>query len=121
MANPFKGGGGGGGGMGLPDIGKLMKLQKQMMEDAEKMQDRLEETRLDGAAGGVVKALVNGHGQLLELTIAPEAVDPSDVEMLQDLIITAVREALDKAETLRTEEQKKLMPANIPGMPSGLF
>jgi DNA-binding protein YbaB len=41
--------------------------------------------------------------------------------MLQDLIITAVREALEKAETLRTEEQKKLMPANIPGMPSGLF
>ena len=121
MANPFKGGGGGAGGMGLPDIGKLMKLQKQMMEDAEKMQDKLEATHLDGAAGGVVKAIVNGHGQLLELTIAPEAVDPNDVEMLQDLIITAVREALEKAETLRTEEQKKLMPANIPGMPSGLF
>ena len=120
MANPFKGGSGGGG-MGMPDIGKLMKLQKQMMEDAEKMQDKLEATHLDGSAGGVVKAMVNGHGQLLELTIAPEAVDPNDVEMLQDLIITAVREALEKAETLRTEEQKKLMPANIPGMPSGLF
>lgn len=119
MANPFKGMGGAGGGM--PDIGKLMKLQKQMMEDAEKMQDRLEETHLDGTAGGVVKAMVNGHGQLLELTIAPEAVDPSDVEMLQDLIVTAIREALEKAETLRTEEQKKLMPANIPGLPGGLF
>jgi DNA-binding YbaB/EbfC family protein len=108
MANPFKGGGGGG--MGMPDIGKLMKLQKQMMEDAEKMQDKLEATHLDGTAGGVVKAMVNGHGQLLELTIAPEAVDPNDVEMLQDLIITAVREALEKAETLRTEEQKSSCP-----------
>ncbi|MBC8104247.1 MAG: YbaB/EbfC family nucleoid-associated protein [Cytophagales bacterium] len=118
MANPFKGGGGGG---GIPDIGKLMKLQKQMMEDAEKMQERLDGMHLDGSAGGVVKAVVNGHGQLLELTIAPEAVDPSDVEMLQDLIVTAVREALEKADTLRTEEQKKLMPANIPGLPGGLF
>lgn len=119
MANPFKGGGGG---MGIPDIGKLMKLQKQMMEDAEKMQDRLEETRLDGSAGGgVVKAVVNGQGQLLELNISPEVVDPNDVEMLQDLVITAVREALEKADDLRTEEQKKLMPANIPGLPSGLF
>lgn len=120
MANPFKGMGGGGG--GIPDIGKLMKLQKQMMEDAEKMQDRLEEARLDGSSGGgMVKAVANGHGQLLELNIAPEVVDPSDVEMLQDLVVTAVREALDKADELRTEEQKKLMPANIPGLPSGLF
>jgi len=120
MANPFKGGGGGG--MGIPDIGKLMKLQKQMMEDAEKMQDLLEEQRLDGSSGGgMVKAVVNGHGQLLELAISPEVVDPSDVEMLQDLVVTAVREALEKADEMRTEEQRKLMPANIPGLPGGLF
>jgi hypothetical protein len=117
MASPFKGGGG-----GIPDIGKLMKLQKQMMEDAEKMQTRLDEVRLDGSSGGgMVKAITNGHGQLLELTISPEVVDPSDVEMLQDLVVTAVREALEKADELRTEEQRKLMPANIPGLPSGLF
>jgi len=117
MANPFKGGGGLGG--GIPDIGKLMKLQKQMMEDAEKMQEKLEETRLDGTAGGgMVKALVNGHGQLLELTISPEVVDPNDVGMLQDLVMMAVREAREKADELRTDEQKKLMPANvnIPGL-----
>jgi len=117
MANPFKGGGGLGG--GIPDIGKLMKLQKQMMEDAEKMQEKLEETHLDGTAGGgMVKALVNGHGQLLELTISPEVVDPNDVGMLQDLVMMAVREALEKADELRTDEQKKLMPANvnIPGL-----
>jgi len=96
-----------------------MKLQKQMMEDAEKMQEKLEETRLDGTAGGgMVKALVNGHGQLLELTISPEVVDPNDVGMLQDLVMMAVREALEKADELRTDEQKKLMPANvnIPGL-----
>jgi DNA-binding YbaB/EbfC family protein len=112
MANPFKGMGG-----GLPDVGKLMNLQKKMMEDAEKMQDKLDSARLDGSAGGgAVKAVSDGQGHLLELTISPEAVDPSDVETLQDLVLLAVREALDKAEEMRTEEQKKLLPAGIPGL-----
>ena len=109
-------------GSGLPDVSKLMNLQKKLMEDAEKMQERLEAARLDGSSGGgVVKAVVDGQGKLLTLTIAPEAVNPDDVEMLQDMVLTAVQEALDKADTLRADEQKKLMPANIPGLPPGLF
>lgn len=118
MANPFKGMGG-----GLPDMNKLMSLQKKMMEDAEKMQEKLDNARTEGSSGGgVVKAVADGQGHLLELTISPEAVDPNDVETLQDMVLLAVREALEKAEELRTEEQRKLLPANIPGMNiPGLF
>jgi DNA-binding YbaB/EbfC family protein len=116
MANPFKGMGG-----GMPDMAKLMSLQKKLVEDAEKMQETLDEARLDGSSGGgMVKAQADGQGHLLSVTIQREAVDPDDVEMLQDLVVTAVQEALAKAEEMRAAEQKKMMPANLPGMP-GLF
>jgi len=114
--NPF-------GGMGGGNMKKMLEnAQKQMIENANKMQERLDAARLEGSSGGgMVKALVTGSGNLLEVTIAPEAVDPNDVEMLQDLVVTAVREALEKAKDMQTEEQQKLIPAglgnmNIPGL-----
>lgn len=121
MANPFKGMGANplGGGAGMAKM--LEQVQKKMYEDAEKMADRLEAARIEGTAGGVVKATVDGNGRLLELTLAKDAVDPEDVETLQDMILTAVNGALDKASALREDEQKKLMP-NIPGLNlPGLF
>jgi nucleoid-associated protein EbfC len=62
--------------------------------------------------------MVNGHGDLVELSLSPEAVDPSDVSSLTELIITAVAQAQEKAADLREEEQKKLLPSglNIPGL-----
>ncbi len=121
MSNPFKGMGGLGGNAGLMKL--VEQTQKKMREDLEKMQERLDAARLEGSSGGgAVKTLVDGNGMLLEVTIAPEAVDPEDVETLQDMILTAVREALEKADTLRSDEQKKAMP-NIPGITGmpGLF
>lgn len=111
-----------GGGMGGPGMAKALEgLQKKLREDAEKMNDRLDESRIDGSSGGgMVKAVVDGHGHLIEVTISPDVVDPTDVEMLQDLVVTAVREALEKAETIRNEEQEKMIP-KIPGLPPGLF
>jgi nucleoid-associated protein EbfC len=118
-----KGGGGGMGGFGglgnmAGLMGQLQEAQKKIREDGEKMQETLENARLEGAAGGVVKAVVNGHGDLIELSLSPEAVDPSDVSGLTELIVTAVGQAQDKAADLREEEQKKLLPAglNIPGL-----
>jgi hypothetical protein len=103
------------GGAGMQKM--LENMQKKLVEDAEKMQQRLEEARLEGSSGGgMVRAVATGQGNLLEVTISPDVVDPEDVEMLQDLVVTAVREALEKAEALRNEEQQKLMPANIPGL-----
>ena len=115
MANPFKGMGG-----GMPDVNKLMA---KVREDGEKMQAKLDAARLDGSSGGgSVKVLADGHGHLLELTISPEAVDPADVETLQDMILLAVREALEKSETLREAEAQKMIPSGIPGLNiPGLF
>lgn len=111
MANPFRG-------MGGPGMAKMLEnAQKQMMEQAQKMQERLDAARIEAASGGgMVKAVVSGSGNLMEITIAPDVVDPEDVEMLQDLVTTAVREALEKAKEMQTEEQQKLLPANLGGM-----
>ncbi len=111
--NPF-------GGMGGGNMKKMLEnAQKQMIENANKMQERLEAARLEGSSGGgMVKATVSGSGNLIDVIIAPEAVDPSDVEMLQDLVVTAVREALEKAKEMQTDEQQKILPGNlnIPGL-----
>lgn len=114
MANPFKGMGANPlGGAGMAKM--LEQVQKKMVEDAEKMSERLEAARIEGTAGGVVKAVVNGNGHLVDLTIGKDAVDPDDVETLQELVVTAINAALSSAEEMRTEEQRKLMP-NIPGL-----
>ena len=81
--------------MGGPGMAKMLQdVQRKMMEDADKMQQRLEAARLDGSSGGgAVKATVNGHGKVIEVLIKKDVVDPEDVEMLQDLIATAFHEA----------------------------
>ncbi len=118
MANPF-GGSGGIGGIGGPGMRKMLEtMQTKMMKEAELMNGRLDEARLEGSSGGgMVKVSVNGHGNVLAITINKDVVDPNDVEMLQDLVSAAVNEALEKSETMKTDEQQKLMPAGIPGLP----
>jgi DNA-binding YbaB/EbfC family protein len=76
----------------------INKKMKKMLEEAQRMQDQLQrdlgELRVTATAGGgVVTATVSGHKELLELKIDPAAVDPEDVEMLQDLVVAAVNEA----------------------------
>ena len=100
MAKGYSARGGFTGGAGM------MRQQQQMQQKILKMQQEMEKAQADvenatfsaTAGGGVVKATVSGKRQLTELTIQPEAVDPEDVEMLQDLIISAVNEALRQAE-----------------------
>lgn len=94
---------GGGGGMpgfgGMGDMQKLLKQAQKMQEDAAKLQEDLENMRITAnAGGGMVSATVNGHGHLVEVKINPVVVDPEDVEMLEDLIITAAKEAAAKAQ-----------------------
>lgn len=104
------------GGSGMQKM--LENAQKHMMEQAQKMQERLEAARIEASSGGgMVKAVVSGSGNLLEVAISRDVVDPEDVEMLQDLVITAVREALDKAKEMQAEEQQKLLPANMGNIP----
>ena len=78
----------------------MMKQVQKMQQDMIRMQEELEaKTYTASAGGGMVKAQVSGKGELVNLEINPDAVDPDDVDMLQDMVIAAVNEALRAAET----------------------
>jgi len=100
------------------NMAKMMKQVQKMQADMAKMQEELgSRTQESTAGGGVVKAVVSGKLEVLALEIKPEAVDPEDVEMLQDLILTAVNEAIRKAQEMMTSEMGKLTGGlNIPGL-----
>lgn len=100
--------GGFGGGANMQQLMKqAQKLQKQMEEVQEELDTRVYEAT---AGGGMVKVTVSGTRQLLSLEINPEVVDGDDVEMLQDLIMAAVNEALTLGEETREETMSKLNP-----------
>ncbi len=94
-----------GGGMNMNMLKQAQKMQQDMM----KMQEDLETAEYTATAGGgVVTAVVSGKRELISLAIAPEAVDPDDVEMLQDMVLAAVNEALRKAESSANEGMARL-------------
>ncbi len=89
----------GGSPMGGANMANMMKQAQRMQQQMMQMQQELEEKEYEATAGGgVVKAVLNGKKQLKSITIDPEAVDPEDVEMLEDMVVAAVNEALRKAE-----------------------
>lgn len=103
-----------GGGFGGMNINSLMKEAKKMQADIEKSQAEITAKDFEATAGGgAVKAVVSGAKFIKELTIQKEAVDPDDVEMLQDLIITCVNEALRKVDD---EQAAQMGRFNIPGL-----
>ena len=93
---------------------QAQKLQSKML----KMQDELADRTVEAAAGGgMVKVVANGRQQILSIEIEKEVVDPDDVEMLQDLVLAAVNDALVKSQEMVSEEMGKLTGGmNIPGM-----
>ena len=94
-----------GGGVNMNMIRQAQKMQQEML----KMQAEMETKEyLATAGGGVVSAAVNGKHELLRLAIDPEAVDPEDVEMLQDMVIAAVNEAMRKADADAAASMGKL-------------
>ena len=115
--------GGAGGFGGLGDLQRLAKQAQQMQDDAAKLQNELGDMRITvSAGGGMVSATVNGHGHLMALKIRPAAADPEDVEMLEDLIVTASKEATLKAQATQ-EERMKTITGGLDGLklPPGLF
>lgn len=110
MAKGYSARGGFTGGAGM------MRQQQQMQQKILKMQQEMEKAQADvenaffsaTAGGGVVKATVSGKRQLTELSIQPEAVDPEDVEMLQDLVMAAVNEAMRAADTEAANNMSRL-------------
>lgn len=100
------------------NMGGMMKQMQKMQKDMEKMQAQLEETEVEASSGGgAVSCKVNGKKEVLAITIDEDVVDSEDVEMLQDLVMAAVNEALRKAEDMMEKEMKKLTGGmNIPGL-----
>jgi DNA-binding YbaB/EbfC family protein len=100
----------------------INKKMKKMLEEAQRMQDQLQrdltELRISATAGGgMVTATVNGQKELMELTIDPEAVDPTDVEMLQDLVVAAVNEAARRVDEEVQQKVGGMMGGmGLPGM-----
>ncbi len=105
------------------NLGGLMKQMEKAMADAQQAEAELGDARIEGqAGGGLVTVTVTGKADVLQIKIAPSVVDPDDVETLEDLVTVAVREAIDKANALREERLKKVMPAGMGGgLPGGLF
>ena len=103
-----------GGGFGGMNLNNLMKEAKKMQADLEKSQEELSQKEFDATVGGgAVFVKVTGDKILKEIIIKKEVVDPEDVEMLQDLIITCVNEALKKVDVATTASMGKY---NIPGL-----
>lgn len=102
----------------MNNMNQMMKQVKKMQEQMMKAQEELGTKTVEGSAGGgVVTVSVNGHKQLLNVTIKPEAVDPEDVEMLQDLVLSAVNDALTKADELANKDMGKYTGGmKIPGL-----
>jgi len=111
---------GGGGGSGLPGgakgglAGQLQAMQQQMLEAQEALADKTVEV---SSGGGAVSVVITGHQKLQSITIDPEVVDPEDVEMLQDLIIAAINEAVEASQNLAADEMGSITGGlNIPGL-----
>lgn len=97
--------GGFGGGFGGGQMQQLMKQAQKMQEQMAKAQEELEEAEIVGeSGGGLVKVVVNGKKVVTSISIDKNAVDPDDVEMLEDLIVAALNSAYEKAEKLHDEK-----------------
>ena len=109
-----RGGFPGGGFPGGMNIGNLMKEAKKMQADMEQSQAELAAKEFSATAGGgAIKVTVSGEKQLKNIEIQKDVVDPDDVEMLQDLILTCVNDAMKQVDD---EQAKQLGKFNIPGM-----
>jgi DNA-binding YbaB/EbfC family protein len=104
--------------MGFGNMNKMMKQVQKMQAEMQKLQAELEEKTIEASAGGgAVSVVANGKKELVKLTIQPEAVDPDDVEMLQDMVLAAVNEALRKAEEMVAQEMSRITGGmKLPGL-----
>lgn len=107
---------------GIPNMGNLLKQAQQFQAKMAKLQEELGEKTVEATSGGgMVSVVANGKQEIVSVTIEAEVIDPEDKEMLQDLIIAAVNDALTKAKNMVQEEMGKLTHGlNLPNLP-GLF
>jgi DNA-binding YbaB/EbfC family protein len=99
-------------------MANLQRMSQQMQQEMQRIEGELREAHIDGSAGGgVVTAVVTGKQELVSVTIDPAAVDPSDVEMLQDLIVAAINDALRTSRQVAEEKMAAVTGGlRIPGL-----
>ena len=107
---------------GAGNMNAMLQQAQKMQEDMAAKQEELEAREYDiSAGGGAVNLKINGKKQILSLDIAPEIVDPDDIETLSDILIAAVNEAIKRVEDTSNDEMSKITGAlGMPGIP-GLF
>lgn len=98
-------------------MGNLQRMAQQMQQEMQRIEGELRDAQVDGSAGGgVVKAVVTGKQELVSVTIDPSAVDPSDVAMLEDLVVAAVNDALSSSRRIAEEKMAAVTGGlKIPG------
>ncbi len=100
-------------------MGDIMKQAQKMQEKMQKIQDELADLQVEASSGGgMVTVVANGKQEILEVRIDKQVVDPEDVEMLEDLVVAAVNQAMEKAQELANDEMGKAaggMLGNLPG------
>ena len=98
-----------GGGMMPGNMNQILKQAQKMQDNMQKMQQELEAKEFEvSVGGGAVTVKVNGKKEVLDVTMKPEVVDPDDIEMLQDLVISAVNEALRKVDDAQSSQMSKM-------------
>ncbi len=105
-------------GGGAGNMQTMIRQAQKMQEEMEKVQEELNAKEYTvAAAGGMVECTINGKREILSVNIKPEAVDPDDVEMLQDMIKSLINEAIVKVDSINSSEMEKVTGGlNIPGM-----
>jgi nucleoid-associated protein EbfC len=101
------------------NMGNLMKQAQKMQKDMAKVQEELQDKTVEATAGGgAIRVVASGKKEIVEINIKPEVVDPEDVEMLQDLILAAVNEAIRMADEMANSEMGKITGGmgNMPGL-----
>ncbi|MCK4505273.1 MAG: YbaB/EbfC family nucleoid-associated protein [Candidatus Aegiribacteria sp.] len=103
--------------MDQKQLRKMMAQAQKMQNGMQQIQEELEDARIEGtAADGLVKAVVTGQGELVELNISKDAVDPDDIEMLEDLVLVAVKKAVSESQKLSRSKMEALGIPGIGGM-----
>lgn len=102
----------------MAGMGKMMQQARQMQKKLARIQEELEQTRVEGSAGGgMVKAVVNGKKELISIKINPDAVEKDDIQILEDMVLAAVRQASEQAEAVSREQMSALTGGlSIPGL-----
>ncbi len=102
----------------IPGLGDMMRQVRKMAEDTQRLEIELANERVEATSGGgMVKALANAKGEILEIKIDPQVVDPDDVEMLEDLVVSAVREVLQKGLEIKASRLREITGGlDLPGV-----